>query len=155
VDDDEFKAQFFVAQNPLPIRFQSASNPLRITYGSGLGKANYLWKRIRKSKLHTEADYLIRKRIESIMKAIPVILCLAKIRGYYFEGFLCLGGLILECIWSSERTAYSSSNSERLPVHRMSTIQRSRRDGVGEKDGVDIMCVICVSVLCGLNSNVS
>jgi hypothetical protein len=36
------------------------------------------------------------------------------------------GGLTLECVWSSERTAYSLSDSERLPAHRMSTLQRSR-----------------------------
>jgi hypothetical protein len=82
--------RFQSASNPLPIRFQSASNPLpmeanwnQITYGSGLGKAIYLWKRIKKSKFHTEADYLMKKRIESKLKAIPVILCLAKIRGCY------------------------------------------------------------------------
>jgi hypothetical protein len=53
----------------------------QITYGSGLGKANYLWKRIRKSKYHTEADYLMKKRIGGKLKAITVILCLAKIKG--------------------------------------------------------------------------
>jgi hypothetical protein len=60
VDDDEFKAQFFVAQNPLPIRFQSASNPLPIRFQSASNplpmEADYLWKRIRKSELLMEAD---------------------------------------------------------------------------------------------------
>jgi hypothetical protein len=48
------------ASNPLPICFQSASNPLprnQITYGSGLGKAIYLRKPVRKSKFHAEAAH--------------------------------------------------------------------------------------------------
>jgi hypothetical protein len=44
-----------------------------ITYGSGLGKANYLWKRIRKGNFHAEAYYLMKKQVERKLKAIPVI----------------------------------------------------------------------------------
>jgi hypothetical protein len=77
--------RFQSTSNPLPILFQSSSNPLpmeadwnQITHGSGLGKAIYLWKRTRESKFRTEADYLMKKWIESKLKAIPVTLSLEK-----------------------------------------------------------------------------
>jgi hypothetical protein len=93
---EKMRALIKVRYNPqLPIRCQLAANPLsleanwkQITYGSGLGKANYIWKQ---QHVTYGSEFSNEEANWKKLHAIPLILCLARIRGYYLQMISMIG----------------------------------------------------------------